>query len=75
MLSRPRDARKAQEFSRADNHYNISLVANENTFMSITIIGATGAVGRALAHRVKAAGRTPWLIAQRLDKAYQELDC
>lgn len=36
--------------------------------MSIAIIGATGAVGRALAHRIKAAGRTPWLIGRSAEK-------
>lgn len=36
--------------------------------MSVAILGATGAVGAALARRVSASGRTPWLIGRSLPK-------
>lgn len=36
--------------------------------MSIAVVGATGAVGRALARRVHMSGMTPWLIGRSSDK-------
>lgn len=36
--------------------------------MSVAIVGATGAIGSALARRVTAAGKTPWLIGRSADK-------
>ena len=36
--------------------------------MSVAIVGATGAIGSALARRIAAAGKTPWLIGRSADK-------
>jgi NAD(P)-dependent dehydrogenase (short-subunit alcohol dehydrogenase family) len=36
--------------------------------MSVAIVGATGAVGMALARRVHATGRSPWLIGRSAEK-------